>query len=123
MIAKGERLGRGSCVEENCAFARMTANKFYSTTSGLLYQVEKGQLPSTTSSSTLRKFEARPDGVVTTPSSQRIPQQASSYWSVSEINDFPLLLRSFGSDWQKIAAHMQTKTPVMVGLGSMFRLM
>ncbi|KAK3364619.1 hypothetical protein B0T25DRAFT_69838 [Lasiosphaeria hispida] len=39
--------------------------------------------------------------------------QASSYWSVSESTDFPLLLRSFGTDWSSIAAHMQTKTPVM----------
>lgn len=40
--------------------------------------------------------------------------QASSYWSVPEANDFPHLLRSFGSDWQAIAIHMRTKTPVMV---------
>lgn len=44
----------------------------------------------------------------------RTPQQASSYWSVSESNDFPGLLRSFGTDWGSIAAHMQTKTAVMV---------
>ncbi|KAI0182015.1 hypothetical protein GGR52DRAFT_64332 [Hypoxylon sp. FL1284] len=40
--------------------------------------------------------------------------QASSYWSVPEANDFPHLLRSFGSDWQAIATHMRTKTPVMI---------
>jgi hypothetical protein len=40
--------------------------------------------------------------------------QASSYWSVSESNDFPHLLRSFGSDWTAIAAHMGSKTAVMV---------
>ncbi|KAK6086839.1 myb-like DNA-binding domain-containing protein [Seiridium cupressi] len=40
--------------------------------------------------------------------------QASSYWSVSEATDFPYLLSSFGSDWVKLAAHMGTKTPVMV---------
>lgn len=39
---------------------------------------------------------------------------ASSYWSVSEANDFPALLKSFGTDWGAIAAHMQTKTAVMV---------
>ena len=44
----------------------------------------------------------------------RTSQQASSYWSVSEGNDFPALLRSFGTDWHLIAAHMQTKTAVMV---------
>jgi hypothetical protein len=51
------------------------------------------------------------------PGADRIPrtqQQASSYWSVSETNDFPSLLRSFGTDWHSIAAHMQTKTAVMV---------
>lgn len=44
----------------------------------------------------------------------RTPAQASSYWSVSETNDFPGLLRAFGTDWQAIANHMQTKTAVMV---------
>ncbi|OAQ97483.1 hypothetical protein LLEC1_02471, partial [Akanthomyces lecanii] len=40
--------------------------------------------------------------------------QASSYWSVSESNDFPLLLAAFGSDWNAIANHMGSKTAVMV---------
>ncbi|KAM3461602.1 hypothetical protein MY5147_001413 [Beauveria neobassiana] len=40
--------------------------------------------------------------------------QASSYWSVSESNDFPLLLAAFGSDWTGIANHMGSKTAVMV---------
>jgi hypothetical protein len=44
----------------------------------------------------------------------RAPQQASSYWSVSETTDFPGLLRAFGTDWSAIATHMQTKTAVMV---------
>ncbi|KAK4197929.1 hypothetical protein QBC40DRAFT_99248 [Triangularia verruculosa] len=48
------------------------------------------------------------------PDRTRTPQQASSYWSVSESNDFPGLLRAFGTDWNAIAAHMQTKTPTMV---------
>ncbi|KAK4455133.1 hypothetical protein QBC34DRAFT_288712 [Podospora aff. communis PSN243] len=48
------------------------------------------------------------------PERIRTPQQASSYWSVSESTDFPALLKSFGSDWSAIAAHMQTKTAVMV---------
>jgi hypothetical protein len=48
------------------------------------------------------------------PERIRTPQQASSYWSVSESNDFPGLLRAFGTDWGSIAAHMQTKTAVMV---------
>jgi hypothetical protein len=44
----------------------------------------------------------------------RTPTQASSYWSVSETTDFPGLLRAFGTDWVKIAHHMQTKTATMV---------
>jgi hypothetical protein len=48
------------------------------------------------------------------PERIRTPQQASSYWSVSETTDFPGLLRSFGTDWSKIAHHMQTKTATMV---------
>ncbi|KAI0381560.1 hypothetical protein F5Y04DRAFT_254837 [Hypomontagnella monticulosa] len=47
-------------------------------------------------------------------SDRRSGTQASSYWSVPEANDFPQLLRSFGSDWQAIAIHMRTKTPVMI---------
>jgi hypothetical protein len=48
------------------------------------------------------------------PDRLRTPQQASSYWSVSETTDFPGLLRAFGTDWSAIATHMQTKTAVMV---------
>lgn len=48
------------------------------------------------------------------PDRIRTPQQASSYWSVSESTDFPGLLRAFGTDWSAIATHMQTKTAVMV---------
>ena len=53
---------------------------------------------------------------------RKAPTQASSYWSVSEANDFPHLLRAFGSDWTSIAAHMGSKTAVMVSLfpSSMF---
>ena len=49
------------------------------------------------------------------PERIRTPQQASSYWSVSETTDFPGLLRAFGTDWSSIANHMQTKTATMVG--------
>lgn len=45
---------------------------------------------------------------------RKTASQASSYWSVSEANDFPHLLRAFGSDWTSIAAHMGSKTAVMV---------
>jgi hypothetical protein len=40
--------------------------------------------------------------------------QTSSYWSVPEANDFPVLLDCFGNDWTAIANHMGTKTHVMV---------
>ncbi|KAJ5001948.1 Reticulocyte-binding protein 2-like protein a [Colletotrichum sp. SAR 10_66] len=45
---------------------------------------------------------------------RRPPSTASSYWSVSEANDFPGLLKSFGTDWPAIATHMGSKTAVMV---------
>lgn len=54
------------------------------------------------------------DANVANPERFRATQQTSSYWSVSECNDFPSLLRSFGTDWYAIAQHMQSKTPVMV---------
>lgn len=47
---------------------------------------------------------------------RKAPTQASSYWSVSEANDFPHLLRSYGTDWTSIAAYMGSKTAVMVSL-------
>lgn len=45
----------------------------------------------------------------------REPQQ-SIYWSVRETKEFPELLRRFGTDWAAIAAHMKTKSPLMVKL-------
>src|SRR5690606_15708315 len=45
---------------------------------------------------------------------RRVQNPASSYWSVSEITEFPALLRTFGTDWSAIANHMGSKTPVMV---------
>jgi hypothetical protein len=45
---------------------------------------------------------------------RNIPLQTSSYWSVPEQNDFPALLRHFGTDWQGIAKHMTSKTHIMV---------
>ncbi|KAI1744471.1 hypothetical protein F4680DRAFT_225899 [Xylaria scruposa] len=44
----------------------------------------------------------------------RTENKPSSYWSLPEAADFPNLLRSYGSDWIAIAAHMKTKTAVMV---------
>jgi len=48
------------------------------------------------------------------PPDRKSSGQPSSYWSVPEATEFPSLLRSFGSDWGAIAAHMRTKTTVMV---------
>jgi hypothetical protein len=48
------------------------------------------------------------------PTDRKSGTQASSYWSVPETTDFPHLLSSFGSNWAAIAAHMRTKTAVMV---------
>lgn len=48
------------------------------------------------------------------PESTRSSQQATSYWSELEQTAFPSLLRTFGSDWAKIANYMQTKTATMV---------
>jgi len=42
--------------------------------------------------------------------------QPTSYWSVPEQRDFPLLLAHFGKDWEGISNFMKTKTTVMVGL-------
>ncbi|KAJ3556342.1 hypothetical protein NPX13_g10156 [Xylaria arbuscula] len=49
-----------------------------------------------------------------TPPDRKSGGQPSSYWSVPEAAEFPSLLKSFGSDWAAIAAHMRTKTAVMV---------
>ncbi|KAH8697815.1 hypothetical protein BGW36DRAFT_379526 [Talaromyces proteolyticus] len=40
--------------------------------------------------------------------------QPTSYWSVPEVRDFPVLLAHFGMDYDGIAGFMKTKTPVMV---------
>lgn len=49
-----------------------------------------------------------------TPAERKAPNAPSSYWSVSESTDFPLLLQAFGSEWGAIAAHMGSKTATMV---------
>lgn len=38
----------------------------------------------------------------------------SSYWSITETNDFPHLLNQFGSQWSKIAEKLATKSATMV---------
>lgn len=45
---------------------------------------------------------------------RRNVQQTSGYWSVPEQNNFPTLLKHFGTDWHRIAKHMTTKTHIMV---------
>ncbi|RDL33950.1 uncharacterized protein BP5553_08318 [Venustampulla echinocandica] len=49
-----------------------------------------------------------------TQQNHRNIQQTSSYWSVPEQNDFPALLRHFGTDWHGIAKWMTSKTHIMV---------
>ncbi|KAK5989762.1 hypothetical protein PT974_08022 [Cladobotryum mycophilum] len=41
-------------------------------------------------------------------------RNSTAYWTVSEAEGFPQLLRSFGTDRASIATHMGTKTPDMV---------
>ncbi|KAG6354202.1 hypothetical protein INS49_004806 [Diaporthe citri] len=38
----------------------------------------------------------------------------SSYWSAAEVDNFPKLLRRYGTDWEGIAQYMTTKTATMV---------
>lgn len=38
----------------------------------------------------------------------------SSYWSITEVNEFPILLKEFGSRWSSIAEKLTTKTATMV---------
>lgn len=42
--------------------------------------------------------------------------QPTSYWSVPEQRDFPILLGHFGRDFEGISNYMKTKTAVMVSL-------
>lgn len=56
-----------------------------------------------------------------TPAPARQPEvggygslQPTSYWSVPEQRDFPLLLAHFGRDFEGISNFMKTKTTVMV---------
>jgi hypothetical protein len=45
---------------------------------------------------------------------QPIKYHISSYWTVSEITEFPAILAQFGTDWKAIAKHVKHKTHVMV---------
>lgn len=44
---------------------------------------------------------------------RRTDEGHSSYWSVQEINKFPMLLQQFGSEWEEIAKVLKTKTAAM----------
>lgn len=46
--------------------------------------------------------------------------QPTSYWSVPEVRDFPVLLAHFGRDFEGISSFMKTKTPIMVSLTRIF---
>lgn len=41
-------------------------------------------------------------------------RQNSSYWSITDVNEFPHLLSTYGSKWSSIAEHFPTKTATMV---------
>lgn len=41
-------------------------------------------------------------------------RQNSSYWSITDVNEFPYLLSTYGSKWSSIADHFPTKTATMV---------
>lgn len=41
-------------------------------------------------------------------------RQNSSYWSITDVNEFPHLLSTYGSKWSSIADHFPTKTATMV---------
>lgn len=47
-----------------------------------------------------------------------LPRMASSYWSVGESTEFPLLLSLHGTNWEQIADRLRTKTPLMVSFPS-----
>lgn len=56
-----------------------------------------------------------PGGAQITPTKkERASGASSSYWSVQEVNDFPRLLQTYGTQWNKIADHYPLKTTVMV---------
>ena len=52
----------------------------------------------------------------------RCAPQVSSYWSVSEQNEFPRLLAIYGTDWQQIANGLKNKTAVMVCRHELIRI-
>lgn len=60
--------------------------------------------------------------VLTSPSVDRLNgsvledkrKAITSYWSITEVNDFPRLLAEFGSKWSIIAKKLSTKTATMV---------
>lgn len=45
---------------------------------------------------------------------QKRRKHISSYWSVHDINNFPILLQKFGSNWDEIAKELGTKSAAMV---------
>lgn len=62
-------------------------------------------------------FEAgEPEPAMTKPAAEvgYGSMQPTSYWSVPEVRDFPVLLAHFGKDFEGISNFMKTKTPIMV---------
>ncbi|PWY78490.1 hypothetical protein BO94DRAFT_558822 [Aspergillus sclerotioniger CBS 115572] len=80
---------------------------------GLQYY-RKGLIPLTTvrSQTTIARRGPMSAGASTIPVHER--SQYSSYWSIAEQRDFPMLLSHFGRDFEGISNYMRTKTPVMI---------
>ncbi|CAO2649524.1 Nn.00g069090.m01.CDS01 [Neocucurbitaria sp. VM-36] len=60
-------------------------------------------------------FAGLPPGMMERPKAQASARPGpSSYWSVSELQDFDKNVAHFGTDWLAIANHMGTKTHTMI---------
>ncbi|KAJ4367047.1 hypothetical protein N0V83_007577 [Neocucurbitaria cava] len=60
-------------------------------------------------------FTGLPPGMMERPKTQASARPGpSSYWSVSELQDFDKNVAHFGTDWLAIANHMGTKTHTMI---------
>lgn len=56
----------------------------------------------------------QPDDVAATGQVEEKKKHISSYWSITEVNEFPILLKIYGSRWSSIADKLATKTATMV---------
>ncbi|KAI4686423.1 uncharacterized protein J4E84_005702 [Alternaria hordeiaustralica] len=61
-----------------------------------------------------KSAEAGNDIAQVTGSTPGATPSPSSYWSISELQDFEINVARFGTDWTAMANHMVTKTPTML---------